>query len=144
MSAPRKAAPKKRTRRADDRPIARGPWYVSSYAAAKADELTCVRMGPVRPEFNNTRLVESWWDVQPAKINYCHVHWTHGRALAFDIIDALRNPDGDMVPSQLGATLSSMVEWAHRSQYDLEAMKGIAYGFGSVLGEYIQRHNASR
>lgn len=144
MSASRKAAPKKRNRHADDRPIARGPWYVSSYAATKAEDLPSVRFGPMRPEFANSRLIESWWDVQPAKINYCHVHWTHDRALAFEMIDALRNPNGEIVPSQLGAMLSSMVEWARREQHDPESMKGIAYGFGSVLGEYIQRHTANR
>ncbi len=145
-SAPSKAPATRKTKAglSDDRVIAPGKWYVHSRAARRAGDLPFTRMGPPRPELNGTSIMDCWWDVTPAKTDYCHVHWTHGRAHAFEVIDALRNPDGHVEPGQLGHILSSMLDWARTSGHSVEAMKGIAYGFGSVLGEYIQWHRANR
>lgn len=68
-------------------------WLVPSSAAKSPEELSFTEAGAAGFK---------WWDVTPPKTPYTQAHDMLGRALAFELLDYLRNPAADKTPEALG------------------------------------------
>ena len=74
-----------------------------------------------------------WFAVRLPKTAYCHPSEALGKAYAFELIDGLRNPDGDVGPIHMGIVLSALGRWTKGC--DHIGMSSFLHGFGHVLGE---------
>lgn len=76
------------------RKVGHTQWYVPSSAAKKPEELSFTEREP-SGSFK-------WWAVTPPKTNYTQAHGALGRALAFELLDYLRNPAAQDKSNDLG------------------------------------------
>lgn len=118
---------------ASDRQIAKGPWHVSADAPAKGQDWPFV--APDGQGFD-------WFSVTLPKTAYNQPSEALGKAYAFEIIDGLRNPTGELGPMHIGIVFQALGRWSKRCNH--VGMDAFMLGFGHVLGEYIQTHRADR
>lgn len=122
--------------------IAKGRWLLPQRAPVGASDLHFTRATPTIVGGKTSWQIENWFDVVLPATDYSHAHESLGRAHAFEIIDALRNPDGWVDPGHFGCIFSALCRWSERTKHVCK--ESYLYGFGSVLGEYIQTHRADR
>ena len=125
--------PLRRTVRDGGRKIAKGSWAVPGCSAKAGTDLSFVE---------HTENGIDWFAVSLPKTEYGHPSHALGKAYAFELIDGLRNPEGDVGPIHMGIVMSALGKWARQCHH--VGMSGFLQGFGAVLGEYIQTHNAAR
>ena len=116
-----------------ERQIAQGPWSVSGSSAKAGTDLSFVEQ---------TGNGIDWFAVMLPKTDYCHPSEALGKVYAFELIDGLRNPGGDLGPIHMGIVVAALGRWTKRC--DHIGMSSFLHGFGHVLGEYIQTHRADR
>lgn len=110
-------------------------WLVSSTSAKSADDLSFTS----RDEMGHI----NWWSVTPPKTDYWHVHYTLGRAYAFELLDLLHNPEAkDNNTHALGQISTTIAHWMHTVAGS--AASGMADGFFSVISEFVSTGTAGR
>lgn len=119
------------------RGIAHGPWHVPTDAPIAGGDWPFVvpTNAPDCVGFN-------WFAVTLPQTHYSHPSEALGQAYAFEVIDGLRNPNGELEPLHLGIVFQHLGRWAKNCNH--VGMSSFLCGFGRVLGEYIQTHNAGR
>ena len=133
MAATTRKRSASRAVKGEGRTIGKGPWAIPRCAAKAGTDMSFVE---------RTESGLDWFAVRLPKTAYCHPSEALGKAYAFELIDGLRNPDGDVGPIHMGIVLSALGRWTKGC--DHIGMSSFLHGFGHVLGEYIQTHNGSR
>ena len=106
-------------------------WLLSPDAPKCADDLSFVsRDGRI-----------NWWDVTPTNTDYWEVHRQHGRAMAFELLDLIHNPEREqdedgMAFNWFGQIASTIArtEAEYRLKYNTD---GLAIGFFEAIGEHL-------
>jgi len=110
-------------------------WLVTESAPQSVDGLTFTS--------RNAEGRINWWDVQPPKTNYWHVHEMLGRAYAFEVLDLLNNPNAEGEnDGTLGYIMGAIARWL--PTVSGTAASGMADGFFRVISEYVATGSASR
>ena len=77
------------------------------------------------------------WDVTPTKTDYWSVHQQHGRALAFEFLDLLHNPDGEDIHEHTFGLIASEIVSQPMPMADKMRTDGIYIGFFELISEYL-------
>lgn len=115
------------------RKVAKGPWALPSDAPKSGTDWPFVAPDDVGLD---------WFAVSLPPTAYGHPSIELGRAYAFELIDGLRNPDGELGPVHMGIVFAAIGRWSKNCTHP--CMGSFLQGLGAVLGEYIQTHNANR
>ncbi len=90
----------------------------------------------------------NWWDVTPTKTDYWEVHRQHGRAMAFELLDLIYNPEREL--DEYGDTPNwfkwiageiARTEVAYRQKYNTD---GLYIGFFEAIGEHLITGHCNR
>ena len=110
-------------------------WIISACAKKSVDELNFTE----RVEDGSIR----WWQVNPPKTNYWHVHQMLGRAYAFEVLDLVNNPAAQEESRHcLRFILGAIADWLPSVRGT--AATGMADGFFEVIDEYVSTGTADR
>lgn len=108
-----------------------------SSALSSSASLTRPETGPIK-----------WFDPTPANTDYWEVHRQQGRAMAFELLDLINNPDrerdenGD-TPNWFGyiAGAIARTETLMRQKYNTD---GLGIGFFEAIGEHLMTGGYNR
>ena len=116
-------------------------WIVPSDAPKCPDDLSFTSRHETYGRIN-------WWDPTPANTDYWEVHRQQGRAMAFELLDLINNPERERdedgnTPNWFGCIAGEIArtESLMREKYNTD---GLGLGFFEAIGEHLMTGRYNR